>query len=90
MRLAAAATAEKQPHRPVAERRELGVAGGEDPVVGSAAACLDQPTDEGFAASVIEFADGAAHGVQVGDFLTERVHRRNLRLRVESRNPLSF
>jgi hypothetical protein len=28
--------------------------------------------------------------VQVGDFLTERVHRRNLRLRVESRNPLSF
>jgi hypothetical protein len=38
---------------------------------------------EGFAASVIEFA---AHGVQVGDFLTKRVHRTILRLRVEGRN----
>ena len=87
--LAAAPAPEEEPDAPIADRGELGVAGREEPVVRSAAAALDEPADEGFSACVIEATDGAAHGVQVGDFLTERVHRGNLRLRVECRNPVS-
>jgi hypothetical protein len=45
--LAAAAAVQEEPIGPVTGRGQLGVAGGEDPVVGSAAAALDQPSDEG-------------------------------------------
>ena len=90
MSLSAAPAPEEEPDAPVAGRGELGVAGGEQPVIGGALPAVDEGADEGFAASVIEFADGAAHGVQVGDFLSERVHSGNLHLRVESRNPVSF
>jgi hypothetical protein len=74
VRLAAAAAAEKKPHAPVAERGELGVAGGEQPVIRAAAAGLGERADEVLAACVIEFADGAAHGVQVRHLACEAIH----------------